>query len=45
MSRKAAFNILAVLSRDNINNLNMVLGYIHDFGKQASWRTNRTNDW
>jgi len=33
IARKCAFNLLSVLSRDNIDNLTMVLEYISDFGK------------
>ena len=44
-TRKSALRLLSVLSRDCLDNLNAILLYIKDFGKQASWRTNKTSDW
>ena len=44
-SRKAAFNLLATLSRDCLENLNIVLDYMHKFSNEVSWRTKKENDW
>jgi hypothetical protein len=44
-SRTAALKLLAVLSRDSLENLQMVLRYIREFSHEASWRTNKLNDW
>jgi ubiquitin carboxyl-terminal hydrolase 9/24 len=44
-SRTAALKLLTVLSRDSLENLQMVLSYIREFSHEASWRTNKLNDW
>ena len=44
-SRGAALRLLAVLARDCLDNLSTVLAYIKDFGRRASWRTNKASDW
>ena len=44
-SRTAALQLLTVLSRDSLENLQMILRYIREFSQEASWRTNKVNDW
>ena len=44
-SRTGALRLLSVLSRDCLDNLGLVLDYIRDFGRRASWRTNKGSDW
>jgi ubiquitin carboxyl-terminal hydrolase 9/24 len=44
-SRQAALKLLAVLSRDSLDNLSVVIEYIKEFGGRASWRTNKSSDW
>lgn len=44
-TREHAFNLLAVLSRDCIDNLTIVLDYLKQFGLKSDWRTNKDNDW
>ena len=44
-SRQAALRLLAVLSRDSLDNLATVIEYIKEFGGKASWRTNKGSDW
>ena len=44
-SRGAALRLLAVLSRDCLENLGIVLKYLREFAGRASWRSNKTSDW
>ena len=44
-TRSLAFNLLAVLSRDCLENLNIVLEYLKKFNQDPSWRTNKESDW
>lgn len=44
-ARTAALQLIAVLSRDCLANLQVVLDYIRDFEKRASWRTHKDSDW
>jgi len=44
-TRKEALTLLAILSRDCLENLGLVLNYLGEFDREASWRTNKPNDW
>jgi uncharacterized UBP type Zn finger protein len=44
-SRKAAFNLLATISRDSIEQLNIILDYMSKFSTEVSWRTKKDTDW
>jgi uncharacterized UBP type Zn finger protein len=44
-SRQFCFELIAVLSRDCMENLEVVLGYLHQFNEKPSWRTNKDGDW
>jgi len=44
-TREHAFNLLSVLSRDCIENLNVVLEYLKTFNSKSNWRTNKDSDW
>jgi len=44
-SRTNALKLLAVLCRDNLHNLNIVLSYLTEFNQNPSWRTNKEMDW
>ena len=43
--RAAGLRLLPVLTRDCLSNLQLVLDYIGDFSRRASWRTNKLSDW
>ncbi len=44
-SRSAALKLVAVLSRDCLDNLSVVLQYINELGQRASWRSHKPSDW
>lgn len=44
-ARTAALQLLAVLSRDCLENLQVVQDYLKEFSQRASWRTNKDSDW
>jgi ubiquitin carboxyl-terminal hydrolase 9/24 len=44
-SRVVAMNLLAVLTRDCLENLNYVLDFMKDYNQNASWRTKKDSDW
>jgi hypothetical protein len=44
-SRSIALKLLAVLCRDCLPNLHLVLDYLTEFNKNPSWRTNKDVDW
>ena len=43
--RAAGLRLLPVLMRDCLANLQLVLDYIAQFSRSASWRTNKASDW
>ena len=44
-TRHACFELISVLTRDCLENLEVVLEYLHQFNMKPSWRTNKENDW
>jgi len=44
-SRHHALLLLSTLARDCVDNLHTVLGYLKEFDKEVSWRTNKKSDW
>jgi len=44
-TRKQAFNLLNVICRDSLENLQTILFYLKNFSANTSWRTNKDTDW
>ena len=44
-SRTVAMNLLNVLCRDSLENLNYVLEFMKEYNMNASWRTKKDSDW